>query len=286
MRGILVEMQENIYRVITESLPRKIGLYPPVIRVLSHRNQYPLPKERIFSDTQVCIHFSETKPPFEVCVNGKKYTADCPRIYIKRAGEVHYTTCSDDNVQSSFDFIYSAEECIEKLIPKNLVLFPMELSLHLHTLVDNVRELLPHVDEYGVCDRIDELCYSILHEILLISQGTSQKISLHEKQIRRAVSYLHFHMLTSIDWRELARRFGFSERSFNRHWKKYMDVTPHQYLVSLRMAEAKRLLEETRLSVEEIAGKAGYSSLESFGFAFRKRFGISPSAFRHKQISS
>ena len=281
-----MKTQENIYRVITDSLPRKTGLYPRVVRVLSHRNQYPLPKERKFSDTQVCIHFSETKPPFEVCVNGKKYTADCPRIYIKRAGEVHYTTCSDDNVQTSFDFIYSADAHIEKLIPEKLVLFPMELSLHLHTLIDNVRELLPRVDEYGVSDRIDELCYSILHEILLITQGTSLKIALHEKQIRRAVSYLHFHMLSSIDWRELAQRFGFSERSFNRYWKEYMNVTPHQYLISLRMAEAKRLLEETGLSVEEIAGKVGYSSLESFGFAFRKRFGFSPSAFRRKQISS
>ncbi|MBO4631357.1 MAG: AraC family transcriptional regulator, partial [Lentisphaeria bacterium] len=38
-----------------------------------------------------------------------------------------------------------------------------------------------------------------------------------------------------------------------------------------------------RLSVGEIAGKVGYSSLESFGFAFRKRFGISPHAYRRRQ---
>lgn len=278
--------QENIYRVITDNLPRKTRLYPRVIRVLSHHNQYPLPKERKFSDTQICIHFSESHPPFEVCVNGKKYSADCPRIYIKRADEVHYTTCSDDNIQNSFDIIYDAEEHIEKLIPDDLVLFPMELSLHLHTLVDNVRELLPHINEYGVCDRIDELCCSILHEILLIKQGTSLKIDIHEKQIRRAVSWLHFHMLSPVDWKELARQFGFSERSFNRHWKTYMDVTPHQYLISLRMAEAKRMLEETRLSIEEIARKIGYSSLESFGFAFRSRFGYSPSSFRRKQHSN
>ena len=278
-----MDEQEKIYRVVTENLPRKTGLYPHLIRLLSHRNQYSLPKERTFIDTQVCIHFSETVPPFEVRIGDRKYAAECPRVYIKRAGETHRITCADDNVQYSFDMIYDARTNIEKLIPDDLVLFPLELTPRIHALVGNARELLPHIEEDGVCDRVDELCFSILHEILLANQVIAPKIDPHEKQIRRAVSWLHIHMLSPIDWRELAGRFGFSERSFNRYWKAYMKETPHQYLISLRMKEAKCLLMETRLTVGEIAGKVGYASLESFGFAFRKRFGISPHAFRRRQ---
>lgn len=278
-----MEEQDKIYRVVTEHLPRKTGLYPHLIRLLSHRNQYSLPKVRKFTDTQICIHFSETVPPFEVRIGDRKYAAECPRVYIKRAGETHRITCADDNVQYSFDMIYDAKTHIEKLIPDDLVLFPLELTPRIHALVDNAREFLPHIEEDGVCDRVDELCFSILHEILLTSQETSPKSDPHERQIRRAVSWLHVHMLSPIDWFELAGRFGFSERSFNRYWKAYMKETPHQYLISLRMKEAKCLLMETRLSVGEIAGKVGYASLESFGFAFRKRFGISPHAFRRQR---
>ena len=278
-----MDRQEKIYRVMTENLPRRTDLYPHVIRVLSHRNQYSLPKERKFADTQVCIHFSETVPPFAVHTRGKTWSAECPRIYIKRAGEVHRITCSNDNVQYSFDMIYDAGSKIEKLLPDDLVLAPIELTPRIHALVDNARELLPHIEDDGVCDRVDELCYSILHEILLTRQAAAPENAPGEKQIRRAVSWLHIHMLSPIDWHELAGRFGFSERSFNRYWKAYMKETPHQYLISLRMKEAKCLLEETRLSVGEIAGKVGYSSLESFGFAFRKRFGISPHAYRRRQ---
>ena len=278
-----MDEQEKIYRVMMEKLPRKTGLYPHLIRLLYHRNQYSLPKERKFIDTQVCIHFSETAPPFEVRIGDRKYAAECPRVYIKRAGETHRITCADDNVQYSFDMIYDARTNIEKLIPDDLVLFPLELTPRIHALVANARELLPHIEEDGVCDRVDELCFSILHEILLANQVIAPKTDLHEKQIRRAVSWLHVHMLSPIDWAELAGRFGFSERSFNRYWKTYMKETPHQYLISLRMKEAKCLLMETRLSVGEIAGKVGYASLESFGFAFRKRFGLSPHAFRRRQ---
>ena len=277
-----MDTQEKIYRVMTEGLPRKTCLYPHLLRVLSHKNQYPLPKERKFFNTQVCIHFSETVPPFEVCVGDKKYSAECPRIYIKRAGEIHRTTCSDDNVQTSFDMIYDAGSNLDKMIPAGLVLFPLELTPRIHALVDNVRELLPHIEEDGVCDRVDELCYSILHEILLASQENTPKMDPCERQIRRAVSWLHIHMLSPIDWHALAGQFGFSKRSFNRHWKSYMKETPHQYLTSLRMAEAKRLLIETGLRVEEIAKKLGYSSLESFSFAFRKRFGMPPRSFRRQ----
>ena len=278
-----MDEQDKIYRVVTENLPRKTSLYPRLNRLLSHRNQYSLPKERTFIDTQVCIHFSETAPPFEVRIGDRKYAAECPRVYIKRAGETHRITCADDNVQYSFDMIYDAKTNIEKLIPDDLVLFPLELTPRIHALVGNARELLPHIEEDGVCDRVDELCFSILHEILLANQVIAPKIGPHEKQIRRAVSWLHVHMLSPIDWRELAGRFGFSERSFNRYWKTYMKETPHQYLISLRMKEAKCLLMETRLTVGEIAGKVGYASLESFGFAFRKRFGISPHSFRRRQ---
>ena len=278
-----MDEQDKIYRVVTENLPRKTSLYPRLIRLLSHRNQYSLPKERKFIDTQVCIHFSETSPPFEVRIGDRKYAAECPRVYIKRTGETHRITCANDNVQYSFDMIYDAKTNIEKLIPDDLVLFPLELTPRIHALVGNARELLPHIEEDGVCDRVDELCFSILHEILLANQVIAPKIEPHEKQIRRAVSWLHIHMLSPIDWNELAGRFGFSERSFNRSWKAYMKETPHQYLISLRMNEAKCLLMETRLSVGEIAGKVGYASLESFGFAFRKRFGISPHAFRRRQ---
>ncbi|MBE6374263.1 MAG: helix-turn-helix transcriptional regulator [Lentisphaerae bacterium] len=277
-----MDEQDKIYRVVTENLPRKTSLYPRLIRLLSHRNQYSLPKERTFIDTQVCIHFSETAPLFEVRIGDRKYAAECPRVYIKRAGETHRITCADDNVQYSFDMIYDAKTNIEKLIPDDLVLFPLELTPRIHALVGNARELLPHIEEDGVCDRVDELCFSILHEILLANRVIAPKTDLHEKQIRRAVSWLHIHMLSPIDWRELAGRFGFSERSFNRYWKTYMKESPHQYLISLRMKEAKCLLMETRLSVGEIAGKVGYASLESFGFAFRKRFGISPHAFRRR----
>ena len=48
----------------------------------------------------------------------------------------------------------------------------------------------------------------------------------------------------------------------------------------LRLARARRLLLETDHSVLEVAGETGWSSLAHFNAVFRRRVGVTPSAFR------
>ena len=80
-------------------------------------------------------------------------------------------------------------------------------------------------------------------------------------------------MLSPIDWHELAGRFGFSERSFNRYWTTYMKETPHQYLISLRMAHAMNLLDNTDDTVAQIALAVGYDNTQYFYRLFRNHSG-------------
>ena len=54
------------------------------------------------------------------------------------------------------------------------------------------------------------------------------------------------------------------------------------YIQTLRVEEAKQLLETTGLPIDEIAAEVGYTEPSSFRSAFRKRVGISASAYRKK----
>jgi AraC-like DNA-binding protein len=56
--------------------------------------------------------------------------------------------------------------------------------------------------------------------------------------------------------------------------------TIHDYQIRVRMEKAKTLLEATDLSVKAIAISVGYKAESSFGPAFKKYFGTSPSSFR------
>lgn len=80
----------------------------------------------------------------------------------------------------------------------------------------------------------------------------------------------------------MAERSGMTERGFHRRFKRATGQAPVEYIQTLRVEEAKQLLETTGAPIDEIAAEVGYSEPSSFRSAFRKRVGISASAYRKK----
>lgn len=83
--------------------------------------------------------------------------------------------------------------------------------------------------------------------------------------------------------RRLARVSGVSEAHFARSFKQAFGVPPHRYLLTRRVERAKTLLRDTDLSVTEIAFRAGWGSLGTFGRTFRDVTGESPGAIRARE---
>ncbi len=73
-----------------------------------------------------------------------------------------------------------------------------------------------------------------------------------------------------------------TERGFLRRFRKATGQAPADYVQTLRVEEAKQLLETTAMSIEEISAEIGYTEPSSFRSAFRKRVGTSASAYRKK----
>ncbi len=73
-----------------------------------------------------------------------------------------------------------------------------------------------------------------------------------------------------------------TERGFHRRFKRVTGQSPIDYIQTLRVEEAKQLLEASTLSIEEISTEVGYTEPSSFRTAFRKRVGMSASAYRRK----
>ena len=74
-----------------------------------------------------------------------------------------------------------------------------------------------------------------------------------------------------------------SVRQTQRLLLSYFGKTFSQKLTEARMAAAYQFLENTRLSVTEIAGLLGFSSIEHFSAAFHRNAGCSPRAWRKEK---
>lgn len=75
---------------------------------------------------------------------------------------------------------------------------------------------------------------------------------------------------------------GLSERSFKRRFAKATGMTPIEYVQTLRLEEAKQILETTALPVDAVANEVGYEDASYFSRLFRKMVGLTPAQYRKR----
>ncbi|MBQ4524039.1 MAG: helix-turn-helix transcriptional regulator [Lachnospiraceae bacterium] len=98
----------------------------------------------------------------------------------------------------------------------------------------------------------------------------------------RAQQYIEVHYAEKITVNYLAELGNLSVSSFNRVFKKETKMTPMDYLMEIRLQQAKKLLRRKEVSVTEVAIRCGFSSSAHFSASFRKWYGLTPTEYRSK----
>jgi transcriptional regulator GlxA family with amidase domain len=80
----------------------------------------------------------------------------------------------------------------------------------------------------------------------------------------------------------MAALSGLAERSFKRRFERATGVSPLEYVHTLRLEEAKHVLETTDRPVEAIANEIGYEDASFFGRLFRRKVGLTPAQYRKR----
>ncbi len=101
-----------------------------------------------------------------------------------------------------------------------------------------------------------------------------------DARILEAQDWLHGNFRSDFRFAKLAHRLGMSPRNFARRFKHATGETPLTYLHKLRIAEAKRLLEQDYKTIQEIASEVGYDDLIFFRNLFKRYAGVPPQAYR------
>ncbi|MGM1063088.1 GlxA family transcriptional regulator [Saccharothrix sp. Mg75] len=78
----------------------------------------------------------------------------------------------------------------------------------------------------------------------------------------------------------LAEQANMSERTFARRFAAETGTTPHRWLTTQRVLRARQLLEETRLTVEDVAHRSGFGSAALLRHHFTSAVGLSPKDYR------
>ncbi len=100
-------------------------------------------------------------------------------------------------------------------------------------------------------------------------------------QVIKAKAFIAEHYADNINVGDIAGEAFLSKFHFIRVFKNHYGVTPHQYLMRVRVQEAKKLL-QTGMPVISVCFAVGFESIPSFTRLYKKATGTTPFAFQNK----
>ena len=126
-------------------------------------------------------------------------------------------------------------------------------------------------------------CMSILYDIYCLVQSTADRTyisqNVHAKiaQAKNKNDFGYGDLSLSVS--SLAKDAGMSEVYFRKLFKSQYNISPSQYILSVRLKNAKELMKYPFLSLEECACQSGFSTQQYFCRVFKKETGMSPSEY-------
>jgi transcriptional regulator GlxA family with amidase domain len=101
-------------------------------------------------------------------------------------------------------------------------------------------------------------------------------------EIRGAQQWLSDHFSVAKPVEEMIRRSKLAARTFKRRFAAATGLTPIAYVQRLRIEDAKRRLERTDASIDEISWRVGYEDAAFFRRLFKRTTGLAPGAYRKR----
>lgn len=165
-----------------------------------------------------------------------------------RSGCLPPVACGSDSV------IETSTEAVIKELKEKALLFNRAAAAHAHLA-------------------LVELQRSRLQNLRPASQA-------HRQVVPEILTFIHAHVDQALTVKTLETQFNISARHLVRVFRKEVGQSPKAYILSAKLAEAKRLLTMTDQTISHVARHVGFTDPYYFSRLFQEKVGRSPSEFR------
>lgn len=137
---------------------------------------------------------------------------------------------------------------------------------------------------YGYEYWIAALTAQLIARLICITQ--SEDLVTLTGSIQQAQQLIVSHSGETIDLEALAKKVNMSYSLFRKRFKQYTGLSPHQFLIQVRLKRACQMLISSSLSVNEIAQALGFESVPYFFRIFKSKMKCTPSDYRQAHLAS
>ena len=126
------------------------------------------------------------------------------------------------------------------------------------------------------------------HLLLYLPRGSAggRFASDSDTVVERARAIMQAHVDDPLSCGALAQQLDLSLRQLERRFKRQLGQTLHSEYMLVRVEKAHQYLQQTSLSVTEVAALTGFSSVEYFSKVYRRMFGVLPSTDRRQSTDA
>ncbi len=253
--------------------------------------------ERTSTDYELDFYVSGTRT---MTINGQSFSTRAGSVVFRRPGDHTLAGGSYNCYTLTLDFSGEKEALYGKYDrndPNNA------MQKHLN---DPLLDLIPsHFiagDSSEYIKIYDQLCYHFQN----VNSGEINKVLLNRlfflalsdichamyrdaensresRVLTETCKYVQKNFHRSISIEELAENVSFSPSYFYKLFKRTANTTPAEYIISVRLSNAKHLLLESDLTVAEIAEMCGFCDASYFSYYFKRSVGMTPVEYRKKK---
>lgn len=209
---------------------------------------------------------------------------DPESIIIKCMIPIHYLNINDFQDSFNEDPLYQflKHSVINSSSNASFLIYDLAESSHFEICLHNLLHEYVY-QNLGWRQVIKNNLSSML--LAILRQNSSSLLEAHidnSKELNMAKIIAHIRInYKNITLRDLANELHFHENYLGQRIKEYLKMSFKDYLLEIRINEAKRLLKETKIPVKAISNKIGYESPSFFYKLFKKEVGITPLNYRN-----
>jgi len=168
----------------------------------------------------------------------------------------------------------------ESVSPVNSTQFSTKLNHLVHSIHNGKAEEL--INREWFLDLIEKIIFHEFANYAALNNISSVKWATRKELLQRlnvAKQFMNESFLQINEIAEVATVCNLSEFHFYRSFKEAYGITPYQYLLNCRLNFAKELMQLNNQSLSSIALSCNFPDLFTFSKAFKRQFGVSPSAY-------
>ena len=126
---------------------------------------------------------------------------------------------------------------------------------------------------------------TLLPPLGIATRQSTDTLAVDDQNVSKAAHYILAHACDGIQVGDVVEQTKLTRRTLETRFKKVLNKTPHELITITRLSKAERLLRETALTLDQIAGRCGLEYPEYLSVLFRKHLKMTPGEYRqqHRQ---